>query len=69
MVCFPLGTGEVARLLGCKERRVQEAIRLGVTRPPVVAGRRLWSAGDVLAVARHLGLDSLLVRQTCQKGA
>jgi hypothetical protein len=41
-------------------------VRLGIARPPVVAGRRLWGASDVLAVARHLGLDSLPVREACQ---
>ena len=64
---FPLLTGQVVELLGCKERRVHLAVRQGAARPQTIAGRRLWSATDVLALAKHMGLDSIDIRQVCQQ--
>jgi hypothetical protein len=64
---FPMATGAVVKFLGVRERRLQDAVRQGVAQPTVVAGRRLWTSADVLAVARHLGVDSLPVRRACQE--
>ena len=67
VVTFPLSTGQVVRLLGCREHRVQEAVRRQVVAPEIAAGRRLWTNGEVLFVARHLGLDTLAVRNHCRE--
>ena len=43
-----LTTGQVARLLGVAEHRVQTLIRFQLIRGPVMCGnRRLWSPQDV----------------------
>lgn len=49
MVQRLLRTGEVARLVGLREPRIQSWIRQGILdpAPPVVAGLRLWSDADV----------------------
>jgi hypothetical protein len=55
---FPAPTGYVAELLGVLEPRLNGLVRRGKIdpRPPVVAGRRLWSLAHVCQAARHLGL-------------
>lgn len=55
---FPCSTGEAARLLGTSEPRLAETVRRGKVRPtpPIVAGRRLWSASHLLQAARVLGV-------------
>jgi hypothetical protein len=67
MVQWPMLTGQVVRFLGCRECSLHRAVRAGIANPATVAGRRLWAPADVLAVARHLGLDSLPVRRACQE--
>ncbi|MCB9833041.1 MAG: hypothetical protein H6807_11270 [Planctomycetes bacterium] len=53
---FLLSTGQVAHDLGIPEPRLNDLIRRGKIDPlpPVVAGRRLWSAEHVEAARRAL---------------
>lgn len=55
---YPISTGQVARLLGTTEPHLAECVRRGRVspRPPVLAGRRLWSPKHVAQVAAALGL-------------
>jgi hypothetical protein len=66
MIVFPIFTGQAARLLRVAERRLHEAVRLGVVCPAIVSGRRLWRPDEVLAAAKWLGLDTPEVRNACQ---
>jgi len=69
IVQFPLLTGQVVLILHCKESRLHDAVRRGLVHPPIVSGRRLWRAPDVLAVAKLLGVDSADVRNACAPAA
>lgn len=53
---YPISTGHAARLLQTTEPRLGEAVRQGKVNPapPIVAGRRLWSAEHILAAAAAL---------------
>lgn len=55
---FPLTTGSAAHLLGTTEPRLAETVRRGHVdpRPPILAGRRLWSRRHLLQAAEALGL-------------
>lgn len=55
---LPLTTGAAARILGTTEPRLAETVRRGHVSPPppILAGRRLWSAGHLLQAAEALGL-------------
>jgi hypothetical protein len=55
---LPLTTGAAATLIGTTEPRLAETVRRGHVSPPppIVAGRRLWSADQVRQAAEALGL-------------
>jgi hypothetical protein len=55
---FPLTTGAGAALLGTTEPRLAETVRRGHVSPPppILAGRRLWSAGHLMQAALALDL-------------
>lgn len=66
---LPLTTGAAAALLGVTEPRLAETVRRGKVSPPppILAGRRLWSANHLLQAAAALGVetsDLLLVART-----
>jgi len=67
---FPLTTGAAAELLGTTEPRLSETVRRGhvTPPPPVMAGRRLWSAEHILQAADALGLltDGLKTQLTAE---
>jgi hypothetical protein len=52
----PVSTGQVAQFLGVVEPRLNGIIRRGrvVPVPPVIAGRRQWSADHIRAAAAAL---------------
>lgn len=56
---FPLGTGQLARLLNTTEPKLSEAVRRGKINPAprVIAGRRLWDPAQVRQAATQLGAD------------
>lgn len=49
-------TGSAAELLGTTEPRLNDLVRRGkvTPAPPILAGRRLWSATHLLQAAVHL---------------
>lgn len=55
---LPLTTGAAALLLGTTEPRLAETVRRGhvTPPPPILAGRRLWTAEQLLQAADALGL-------------
>jgi hypothetical protein len=55
---FPLFTGDAARAINTTEPRLAETVRRGRVdpAPPVLAGRRLWSAQQLLQAAEVLGI-------------
>ena len=55
---FPLTTGAAAELIGTTEPRLSETVRRGhvTPPPPILAGRRLWSAQQLAQAAEALGL-------------
>ena len=55
---LPIATGAAAHLLGTTEPRLAETVRRGRISPPppILAGRRLWSAEQLLQAAEALGL-------------
>jgi hypothetical protein len=63
---FPLATGAGALLLGTTEPRLSETVRRGhvFPPPPILAGRRLWSADQLRQAAEALNLltDDLKAR-------
>lgn len=65
----PLTTGAVARLLKTTEPRVAETVRRGhiTPEPIVVAGRRLWSADQLLQAAEALDLLTPELKATLSK--
>jgi len=56
---FPLGTGQLARLLNTTEPKLAEAVRKGrvVPAPRIVAGRRAWDLSQVHQAAQLFGLE------------
>ena len=62
---FPLTTGVGADILGTTEPRLSETVRRGHVKPPppILAGRRLWSADHLLQAAEALGVDLDEVRE------
>jgi len=62
---FPFSTGQVCELLQTPEYRVINPVRARKVHVPNIGGRRLWSAENVLAVARILGKDSPEIRNAC----
>jgi hypothetical protein len=62
---FPITTAEVRALVGCCDNRVTCALRSGTVKPKKILGRLAWDRHDVLALAKHLGLDSPAVRNAC----
>lgn len=61
---FPAPTGQVAGLLGVLEPQLNGLVRRGRVqpRPPVVAGRRLWSWIHVQQAAEALGVSEETVK-------
>jgi DNA-binding transcriptional MerR regulator len=61
----PFATGQVARLLGVTERRLNHLVRRGkITPTPLVnAGRRLWGPEHVISAAGALGLSPARIEQ------
>lgn len=56
-MAFPISTGQVAAILGVTEPRLNDLIRRRKIDPaPVVAGRRSWSAQQILQAAAYLGM-------------
>lgn len=55
---FPLTTGVAAQFLGTTEPRLAETVRRGRVDPPppILAGRRLWSAEHLCQAAKALGV-------------
>lgn len=55
---LPLTTGAAADLLGTTEPKLSETVRRGHVSPPppILAGRRLWSAEHLLQAADVLGV-------------
>lgn len=55
---LPVTTGAGAHLLGTTEPRLAETVRRGHVSPPppILAGRRLWSAEHLRQAAEALGL-------------
>ncbi len=55
---FPLTTGAAANLIGTTEPRLAETVRRGHVQPPppILAGRRLWSADHLLQAAEALDI-------------
>lgn len=52
---IPMGTGGVTRLLDVPDHRINAKIRShAITAPPPIAGRRLWSAREIIALAEAL---------------
>lgn len=50
----PLCTGAVAAMFGVTADYVQSVLRRAGIKPPVVAGRRIWSQEDVLRLRDYL---------------
>ncbi len=55
---YPMPTGQVATILGVSERQLGELLRKRQFEqpPPVMAGRRLWSAAHVIRAGELLGV-------------
>lgn len=66
-----IASGQAAAILGITEPRLSELVRQGriEPRPPVVAGRRLWSLEHVLKAAGALGRDGGPVAQAYLEAA
>ena len=65
---FPLSTGQVCNLLRTPEHRVLNSIRLGKIKDVLnVHGRRVWSAENVMCLARLLGKASPELRNLCRQ--
>lgn len=67
---LPLTTGAAAGLLGTTEPRLSETVRRGQVTPPppIMAGRRLWSAEHILKAGDALGIltDGLKAQLTAE---
>jgi hypothetical protein len=57
---LPLTSGAVADLIGTTEPRLSDTVRKGSVQPPprIIAGRRLWSADQILQAATALNLPA-----------
>lgn len=65
---FPTSTGQVARLLGMTEPRLNDLIRRQKIRAaPILAGRRLWTQADVERAADALGLSVILTNRISEE--
>lgn len=64
-----LGTADVAKLLGVPEWRLNECVRRrDVPRPPMLSGRRLWTAQLVEAARAALARRGVLRVEPAEEG-
>lgn len=55
--------GQAAEVLGCAQHKLGYLVQSARIRPPMIAGRRVWSATQIIQAAKMLDIDSVMLRQ------